>query len=181
MEKNVCENESTKRIKKTNNMVLTAILFAISLVLSIVENSLPPLLIPVPGVKLGLSNIIVMYALFFLGNGQAFAIVTLKATFVFFIRGLVAGFLSFSGGILSLIIMSLLLFFFKDKISYLIISIFGAVFHNIGQFLAITIIYTDMYILVYLPVLLISGVIAGVITATILKFILPAFKKLGFK
>ena len=67
---------------------------------------------------------------------------------------------------------------FKEKISYMFLSVFGAVFHNIGQFIAINIIFVDFSIWSYLPVLLISGVIAGIITATLLKFILPGLKKL---
>jgi hypothetical protein len=54
-------------------------------------------------------------------------------------------------------------FIFKDKISYLIISIFGAVFHNLGQLAAVSLIYTSVYIWTYLPVLLIFGVIAGML------------------
>jgi heptaprenyl diphosphate synthase len=53
-------------------LVLTSLIFAAALVLAVVENALPPLPIAVPGVKFGLSNIAVMYALFFLGRKQAF-------------------------------------------------------------------------------------------------------------
>lgn len=163
---------------KTKLLVLTGLLFAVALVLSVVENSLPPLAISVPGVKLGLSNIAVMYALFFLGKKQAFSIAAMKAFFVFLTRGFIAAVLSFCGGMLSLIVMSILLFIFRDKISYLILSVFGSIFHNIGQFIAISLIYTNIYLWVYLPVLLIAGVIAGIGTATLLKFIMPAFKRL---
>ena len=173
------DNISTEKMSKTKLLVLTALLFAIALVLSIIEDSLPPLPIAVPGVKFGLSNIAVMYALFFLGKGNAFSLAILKALFVLFTRGAIAGILSLFGGILSIIIMILLLFFFKEKISYLVISIFGAVFHNIGQFLVITFIYADLNIWSYLPVLLISGLIAGIVTATLLKFVLPVFKRLN--
>lgn len=159
-------------------MVLAAMIFAVALVLSIVENMLPPLPIAVPGVKFGLSNIAVMYALFFLGSKQAYLIAILKGGFVFITRGIIAGALSLSGGILSITMMLLLLLVFRQKISYLGISIFGAVFHNIGQFLVIILLYTGMNILPYLPVLLISGVIAGIVTSTLLRFILPALKRL---
>lgn len=165
-------------LKKTKDMVLTALLFAMALVLSFIENSLPPILVQVPGVKIGLSNIAVMYALFFLGKRQAFSIAVLKAFFVFLIRGLVGSALAFSGGILSIIVMSLLMLIFREKISYLILSIFGAVFHNIGQFIAISFIYSNMFLWVYLPVLLIAGVLAGIATSVLLRFILPALKRL---
>lgn len=169
---------NTANLSKTQIMVLTSLIFAVALVLAIVENMLPPLPITVPGVKFGLSNIAVMYALFFLGNKQAYTIAVLKSLFVFITRGIIAGVLSLSGGILSLTIMLLLLLIFKERISYLLISIFGAVFHNIGQFFVIILIYTGMNIWAFFPVLLISGVAAGVVTSSLLRFILPAFKRL---
>ena len=172
-------NKSISDMPKTKLLVLTALLFAVALVLSIVENSLPTLPNLVPGVKLGLSNIAVMYALFFLDKKPAFTIATLKAGFVLITRGPIAGLLSFCGGMLSLVIMSILLIIFKDKISYFVLSIFGSVFHNVGQFVAISLIYTNMYLWVYLPFLLIAGVIAGMATSTLLRFIMPAFKRLA--
>lgn len=165
-------------MNKTQSMVLAAMIFAVAVVLAFVENMLPPLPIVVPGVKFGLSNIAVMYALFFLGARYAFLIAFLKGGFVFITRGIIAGALSISGGILSVTVMLLLLFVIKEKISYLGISIFGAVSHNIGQFLVITALYTGMNMLPYLPVLLVSGVVAGIVTSTLLRFILPAFKRL---
>ncbi len=167
-------------MSKTKLLVLTALLFAVALVLSVVENSLPSvsLLIPVPGVKLGLSNIAVMYALFFLKKKPAFAIAVLKGLFVAMTRGPIAGLLSMSGGVLSVLVMSLLIFAFKDRISYLALSIFGSITHNVGQFIVVSLIYTNMYLWVYLPVLLISGVIAGIATSILLRFILPAFNRL---
>lgn len=161
-------------------MVLTAFLFAIVLVLSVVENQLQ-IPVPVPGVKLGLSNIVVMYSLFFVEKKEALLLVILKAVFVFLTRGAVASFLSLCGGLLSVLVMILFLLVFKDKISYLMISIIGAVFHNIGQIIAISIIYTNIYLWAYFPVLLISGIIAGAATSTLLKVTLPALKKQGFK
>ncbi len=167
-----------ENLNKTQEMVLTAMLFAVALVLSLVENMLPPLPIAVPGVKFGLSNIAVMYALFFLGTKQAYLIAILKSGFVFITRGIIAGVLSLFGGILSITVMFLLLLIMKKRLSYLSISIFGAVAHNIGQFIVITILYTGMNMLPYLPVLLVSGVIAGIATSTLLRFILPALKRL---
>ncbi len=174
----IVERNPLGNLNKTQSMVLSAMIFAVALVLSLVENMLPPLPIAVPGVKFGLSNIAVMYALFFLGSKQAYLIAVLKGGFVFITRGIIAGALSLSGGILSITMMLLLLLVFRQKISYLSISIFGAVFHNIGQFLVIILLYTGMNILPYLPVLLISGVIAGIVTSTLLRFILPALKRL---
>ncbi|MBN7774605.1 Gx transporter family protein [Clostridium aminobutyricum] len=165
-------------MNKTQNMVLSALIFATAIVLAIVENMLPPLPITVPGVKFGLSNIAVMYALFFLGKKQAYTIGILKSGFVFITRGAIASLLSLFGGILAITVMILLMAVFRKKITYLVISIFGAVFHNIGQFIIISLIYTGMNLWAYFPVLLISGLAAGIVTATLLKFIMPAFNRL---
>ena len=162
--------------QKTRLLVLTGLMLAVAIVLSVVENMLPPLPIPVPGVKFGLSNIAVMYALFFHGKKQAFTIALLKSVFVFATRGMIASLLSLAGGILSLVVMITLLAIFGKRISYLMISLFGAVAHNLGQFLVITLLYTDLAILGYLPLLMVSGILAGIATATLLKFILPAFR-----
>lgn len=165
---------------KTYTLVLTSILFAFALVLALVENALPPVPIPIPGVKLGLSNIIVMFTLFFVGKTEAFSIAVLKALFVFLTRGFTASFLSLCGGVLSVFVMMLLLLIFKKKISYLILSICGAIFHNIGQFFAISILYSTMSLWAYIPLLIISGIVAGIATSVILRLILPAFTKIYF-
>jgi heptaprenyl diphosphate synthase len=179
MDGKITENKKIKNMNKTHMLVLTSLLFAAALVLAIVENILPPLPIAVPGVKFGLSNIAVMYALFFLGKKQAYTIGILKAAFVFMTRGGIAGALSLSGGLLSITAMILLMFLFRTRITYLVISIFGAVFHNVGQFIVITVIYTGMNMWAYFPVLLISGLAAGIVTSTLLKFIMPAFNRLA--
>ena len=164
---------------KTHQLVLTVLLFALALVLSIVENALPPLPIPVPGVKMGLSNIIVMYTLLLLNRRSALAIAVLKSGFVLITQGMLAGFLSLMGGLMSIGVMVIIILCFKEKASYLMISISGAVFHNLGQWIGVVLVYSTLNLWVYLPVLLVSGVIAGGVTATLLKFILPALKRLA--
>ena len=173
------ENTILQNKNKTQLMVLTSMIFATALVLAIIENALPALPMAVPGVKFGLSNIAVMYALFFLGRKQAYTIALLKAGFVFITRGAIAAALSLAGGILSITVMVILILLFHDKISYLVLSIFGAVFHNVGQFIVITVIYTGMNLWAYFPVLLISGLVAGLVTSTLLRFIMPAFHRIG--
>ena len=165
---------------KTQKLVLTALFFAIAIILAVIENSLPSLPIPIPGVKFGLSNIAVMYVLFFIGKREAYSVAMLKAIFVFSTRGWIASALSLSGGFLSLTVMILFICIFKDKVSYLILSIFGAIFHNVGQLIAVSIIYTNMYLLYFFPLLILTGVMAGIVTAVLLKFIQPAFNRVGF-
>ncbi len=164
---------------KAQSITNTAMLFALALVLSVLEGMLPPMPYLPPGFKLGLSNISTMYALFFLGKKQAFTIAILKSAFVFFTRGAMSGALSLSGGIVSLGIMIILSCVFKDKISYLMLSVCGAVCHNFGQLAMLTLIMFNTYALWYSPVLLVAGIIMGCVTGTVLKAVMPAFKRIS--
>ncbi len=168
------------KANKTKALVQTAFIFALAIILSLIENSIPTF-IAIPGVKIGLSNIAVMYALFFIGIKSALATAILKALFVLIIRAPVASFLSLFGGILSVIIMFLLLEIFSEKISYLVISAIGSVFHNIGQFIAISIVYQSVGLFAYLPLLIICGIIAGITTSVMLKILLPAIRRLNLQ
>ena len=177
MEKSLSASRISHRLHR---VVLLGVLFAVALVLSVAEDALQlPLL--APGVKLGLSNIVVMFSLFYLGKKDAVILAVLKSLFVFITRGLVASLLSLSGGLLSIAVMALLLLIFKEKVSYLSLGIAGAVFHNLGQLIVISILYTNLLLWVYLPVLLLSGVLAGLATSLLLKVSLPAFKRLGLQ
>jgi heptaprenyl diphosphate synthase len=161
-------------------MVVTALLFAAALVLTVVEYQVP-IPMPAPGIKFGLSNIVIMYSLFFLKKKDAFTLAILKSLFVFLTRGAVAAFLSLCGGILSILSMILCMLIFKEKISYLMVSVVGAVFHNTGQMAAVSLLYTNVLLWTYYPVLLFSGVIAGAATSTLLKITLPALKRLNLQ
>jgi heptaprenyl diphosphate synthase len=158
-------------------------LFAVAMVLSFMEGLLPPLPYLPPGFKLGLSNIATMYALFFMGKGRAFTIAVLKALFVFMVRGFTSGALSLAGGIASICVMVLLSALLKEKISYLLLSVFGAIFHNLGQLAALTLIMGNTYAVWYTPVLLVAGVIMGCVTGSILRVVMPAFNRIsgGYK
>ena len=164
-------------MNKTLNITKTAILFALAVILSYLES-----LIPMPsvlvGVKLGLSNIVTMYCLFFLGKKHAFILVFLKSLFAFLTRGTTAGILSLSGGVVSLLAMIILLLIFKEKISFILLSVIGGVLHNVGQLAVSCILTRNIFSLYYLPVLLISGTVAGIITGVILKIVLPALQRI---
>ncbi len=168
-----------KNFNKTRELVFTALLFVLALVLSIVERSFPILAGAIPGIKIGLSNIIVMYAAFFIGFKQAYLIAVLKALFVLIVTSPVSAVMSFCGGIASVTVMLILSKVFKDKISYLLLSIFGAISHNVAQLLAVQIFSRAFTIYYLLPILIVSGLIMGILTSIVLKFIFPALNKLG--
>ena len=97
------------RGQKSRRAAQLGMLFALAIALSFAESAIAPLLGLMPAIKLGLSNIVVMYALLGLGRKQAAALAVLKALFAFLTRGFTAGALSFLGGACSLAVMCLLL------------------------------------------------------------------------
>jgi heptaprenyl diphosphate synthase len=164
---------------KYKNLVLSALLFASAVILAAVEASFPPVFPAFPGIKLGLANIAVMYALFFINKKYAFAIAFLKSFFVLATKGPVAGAVSLSGGLASLIVMIILAAVFKKSISYTIASVFGAIFHNIGQLAAASVILrSGLSLLAYLPVLIIAGLAAGIVTSVLLRLAMPVLERL---
>lgn len=144
---------------------------ALAVALSFLEGLLPPL-VPVPGVKLGLSNVVVMYAVFVLGPRYALTLALLKALFAGLLRGFMAGVLAGCGGIASVTIMLLLLWALQTRASYVTVSVAGAVTHNLGQ-LACAGVLLQVNLFYYLPVLLASGVGMGILTAILLRVVLP--------
>lgn len=168
---------TNKSKQKALDVAFMGLLFALSVILSFIEGLIPTSFLP-PGVKLGLSNILTMYCIFFLGAKRAFALATLKSLFVFLTRGFTASMMSLAGGLFSVLVILLLSKIKKAKLSYLILSVIGAISHNIAQMFMITLIFKNAFTIWYLPILLISGVIMGVITGFILKAVLPALSKL---
>ena len=162
---------------KTHSIALSGLLFALAMALSFIEGTLviPGLL---PGMKLGLANIVVMYALFFMGPKQVLDI--LKALFVFLVSGWTAGFLSLCGGLLSLLVMWLLYYHFPVRPTWYILSVCGALAHNIGQLLGASVILSTAVSLYYAPVMLVLGLVMGALTSVTLRAILPALGRLGY-
>ena len=118
------------RSQKARETAWTGMLFALAIALSYLESLVSPLLGLMPAIKLGLSNIVVMYALLFLRTRTALLLVVLKALFAFLTRGATAGFLSLCGGALSLAVMLVLL---QLPVSGYIFCAGSALAHNLGQ------------------------------------------------
>jgi len=163
-------------MKNNKTLAFMSIMLALIMVLSIIERMVPPLPGFPPGSNLGLANIITMYCVFFLGAKRALGLAAMKSLFVLLTRGPIAGLLSFCGGFLSLGVIILLTALFRRKISYITISVFGAVSHNIGQMLMASILMNTS-VFYYLPVLIVTGVITGVATGVALTVILPVFHR----
>ena len=159
--------------KKTQEIALSGLLFALAMALSFIEGTL---VIPglAPGMKLGLANIVVMYALFFMGARQALYLDLLKALFVFLVSGWTAGFLSLCGGLLSLLVMWVLYYKLPFRPTWFILSVCGALSHNMGQLLGAGLILSSAMSLYYAPVMLVLGLVMGALTSLTLRAILPA-------
>jgi heptaprenyl diphosphate synthase len=157
----------------TTTLTLTAMMFALIMVFSVLESTFTPLLSLPPGIRLGLTNIVVMCSLFYINKPTALTLVILKSVFVFITRGGIAGLLSFTGGVAAFLVMVLLIIVFKDKISILILSIAGAISHNVAQLITASFLLNTNLIIVYLPILLVSGIIVGSITGSLLRVTLP--------
>lgn len=151
-------------------VALSAILAALALIFSYIEAILP-LNTGIPGVKLGIANLVVLIALYILDFKYTF--------FINMIRILVAGLLfngafgavySLAGGILSLIVMYLLK---KTTLfSPVGISMAGGTAHNLGQLMIAALIVSNMKLFVYFPVLMFSGMISGILIGIVAYIVL---------
>ncbi len=162
-----------QRPDKAREVALTGLLFALCIVLSWLEALVTPLLGLMPAMKLGLSNVVVMYALLFMPFGRAATLVVLKALFALLTRGLTAGFLSLCGGLLSLLVLTLLLALPWPVTGY-IFSVSGALAHNLGQLCGAAVLLSAPMALGYAPVLMLAGLGVGALTAMVAHALFPA-------
>lgn len=148
-------------MKETKRLVLLAMLTAVAMILSYVESLLPS--VGIPGVKMGLANIAVIFALFRFGWKEAAALSLVRVVLVSLLFGSVGAMLySLAGAVLSLAVMALLRRI--DRFSTVGVSVAGGVAHNAGQILMAMLILQTKQLFGYLPVLAVSGIAGGVLT-----------------
>jgi len=162
---------------QTKRIAVLGMMLAIIAALSALEHMLPPLPFLPPQVRPGLSNVVTMYTLFFLGTGPALLLTVLKSLFVLLMRGAVAGFLSLCGGLLSVGVILALAAVSKRRLSYLLLSVGGALAHNAGQLLAASLVLKTGLVFTYFPVLAVAGILMGSITGALLRAVMPLFDK----
>ncbi|MCR4435920.1 MAG: Gx transporter family protein [Clostridiales bacterium] len=164
-------------MKSTRRLVLLALMVAQALILSIIESWIP-LPIAVPGIKLGLANIVTLITLTFFGFRDALFVVTVRcALSSLFGGGLIVFLFSITGGILSTIVMAFMLKKFLRSFSLYGISIAGAIVHNFGQLVMASIIMKQWSVMAYLPILLVSGIIMGSFVGLCSGFLSKALQK----
>jgi heptaprenyl diphosphate synthase len=147
----------------TKQLTTMALLTAIALAIHVAEAQIPPF-VAIPGVKLGLANIITIYAAFSIGGGAAAMILIARILLGSMFGGGAVSFLySFAGGMLCLLV-TLLLRRVLSREQIWVAGVIGAIAHNIGQILVAVIVTGTPSIVSYLPILLISGVLTGLFT-----------------
>ena len=150
---------------KTKKTAVCGVLTALAFILSYVE-SLVPAFFAVPGMKLGLTNLVVLAALYIMDKKTAFVINVVRIILVSFTFGSMFSMLySLSGGILSFVVMSLL--YSSKKFGIIGVSVAGGVAHNLGQIITACFVLSTGYVMYYFPVLCISGTLAGCVIGLI--------------
>lgn len=151
-------------MKGTKKMVMCAIFLSLAMVLSYFERFIPlQLAIPLPGVKLGLANIVTLSVMYLMGARYAYAILILRCIMgAMFGGGVMSLAFSLTGGLMALTVM--LIASRIPLFSVYGVSILGAAAHNVGQIIAAMAVMDSIYIAGYLPYLLMVGLFTGFAT-----------------
>lgn len=158
---------------KIKQITVCGVFTALALCTAILESLLPiQAFIPLPGLKLGLANVISVYVLYYMGKWQAFCVTLCRCLISAILFGTVTSFaFSICGGVLSLLSSVLLKKFVNDKVSFIGVCVVGAGCHNIGQIAVSCFMFKTVAVYAYLPPLLLASVICGIITGGILCFL----------
>lgn len=165
------------RMGKAKQDALCAIMLALALALTYVERMIPlQLVIPLPGIKLGLANIVTLVALYLFKTRYAFMILIPRCCLGAAFGGGITGFwFSLCGGLLALACMAA-----AKKTQFFSVygvSVLGAAAHNIGQILAAMVLMNSVYIGAYLPYLLLVAIATGLLTGGICAGVLRVLPK----
>lgn len=162
---------------KTKKLALMAVLTAIALTIFMLEAQLPAP-VPIPGVKLGLANIVTLTAMLILGRREAGAILAARIVMGAVFAGNPSAMLySAAGGVLAYAAMCLLIGVVPEKRLWAVSAV-SAVAHNMGQLLACVLVVKTPGVFIYAPALIVSGVITGVFTGFGAMYLVRALRKL---
>ena len=161
---------------KTKKVAFLGMCIALSMILSFVESQIPPLA-AVPGVKMGLPNIVMVFMLYKIGAKDTAIVSILRVILVGILFGTPLSMIySLVGATLSLIGMILLKK--TNLFAPVTVSVAGGILHNIGQIATACIVMETAQIAYYLPVLFISGTIAGILIGLTAAMILKRLDKM---
>ncbi len=171
------------RHKVLYRLILNAILVSFALVLSYLESFIPlSYLYIVPGLKLGLANIPVMFSLYLFTFKDGLTVAILKITITALLFGSPVSFIfSLVGTVFALAVMILLKkFYLSKKITFVGVSCASAVFFNIGQLVAAALVFGSLSPFLYIPSLIIGGAIFGVFCGFVLNYVTPLLGRKSF-
>ncbi len=162
---------------KTKKLALMALLTAIALTIFVVENQLPAP-VPVPGVKLGLANIITLVTMLLLGKKEAGAVLLVRVLMGAMFAGSPSTLLfSAAGGFLAWLVMCLTVGLFDEKQLWIVSALAGLA-HNAGQLLTCALVVKTPGIFAYAPILAVSGVLTGVFTGLAAMYLIRALRNM---
>ena len=148
-------------MKKLNKMIFLSILVSIGLALSVLESAIP-LPIAVPGARLGLSNMVVLVTIIIFGFKEGIIVSMLKSMVLVLVTGSISSFIySFSGAVLSCIVMYLAYKLFSNIFSLIVVSILGALSHVTAQITVASLMMNNLRIYSYLPFLMLTSIFTG--------------------
>lgn len=161
---------------KTKKVAMLGLCIALAMIMSYIE-VLVPLSFAVPGIKMGLANIVIIFVLYKIGTKEAILVSLIRVILVSLLfSNAMAMAYSIAGAVLSLGVMWILKK--TDKFSVVGVSIAGGIMHNVGQIIMAVILLGTKQIALYLPVLLITGTATGVVIGIVASLIINRFKNI---
>ena len=157
-------------MKATKRIALDAMLAAMALLLFIVEAQIPPLT-TIPGIKIGLATVVTLAAVYLCGRRDAAAILFVRVCLGAVFAGNATTFLYSASGAMLCLILTCLVCRPLHKTVW-VVSVLGAIAHNVGQLLAAAVLLRSAAVFWYLPYLLIAAVISGAFTGLCVQFLL---------
>lgn len=170
------QSKARRADRRTNNVAMVALLAALALIFSYIE-VLIPFNFGIPGIKLGIANIVVTIALYRLSAKHAASVNVIRVIIAgLLFNGMFGALYSLAGAIVSLLGMILLKK--TGLFSVTGVSMAGGVLHNLGQLIVATILIEDTRMFLYFPVLLFSGIVTGILVGIVAQLVLDRLPKL---
>jgi heptaprenyl diphosphate synthase len=163
---------------KTKRVAFLGLSIALAMILSFVESQIPAL-VAIPGIKVGLPNLVIVFLLYRVGWKDAVIVSVIRTLLVSMLFGNIQ-MLTFSVAGAALSLASMILLKKTNWFSTITVSIVGGIFHNIGQIIAAILWTETIGIVSYLPVLLVSGTVAGAVIGLISGMLVEKLKKWRF-
>ncbi len=164
-------------VKSVKKLTTLALFSTIALTIFLLESLIPPL-VPIPGIKLGLANIVTLILLANATWRDALIVLLVRIILGSIFAGqMMSFFYSLAGGLACLLVMAILHHFLGSRLLWFT-SIMGALAHNTGQIAVAAIVLGSGYVLFYYPYLIISGIITGLFTGLAAWYVHPRLPKI---